>query len=33
MELEGSLPYSKELSTGPYPEPDKSNPYHHILSL
>jgi hypothetical protein len=28
MEPEGSLPYSQEPSTGPYPEPDKSNPYH-----
>jgi hypothetical protein len=33
MELEGSLPYSQELSTGPYPELDWSNPYHLILSL
>jgi hypothetical protein len=32
MELEGSLPHSQELSTGPYPEPDKSSPYHSILS-
>jgi hypothetical protein len=28
MEPEGSLPYSQEPSTGPYPEPDLSNPYH-----
>jgi hypothetical protein len=33
MEPENSLPYSQEPSTGPYPEPDKSNPYHRILFL
>jgi hypothetical protein len=33
MEPEGSLPCSKEPSTGPYPEPDQSIPYHHILFL
>jgi hypothetical protein len=33
MEPEGSLPCSEELSTDPYPEPDKSSPYHLILSL
>jgi hypothetical protein len=32
MEPESSLPCSEEPSTGPYPEPDKSNPYHPILS-
>jgi hypothetical protein len=31
MEPEGSLSCSQEPSTGPYPEPDKSNPYHPIL--
>jgi hypothetical protein len=31
MEPEGSLPCSREPSTGPYPEPDQSNPYHRIL--
>jgi hypothetical protein len=33
MEPEGSVPRSQELSTGPYPEPDRSNPYQSILSL
>jgi hypothetical protein len=28
-----SLPCSQEPSTGPYPEPDQSNPYHPILFL
>jgi hypothetical protein len=30
---EGSLPCSQEPSTGPYPEPDNTGPYHPILSL
>jgi hypothetical protein len=33
MEPGGSLPCSQEPSAGPYPEPDRSNPYHHILPL
>jgi hypothetical protein len=33
MEPEVSLPCSQELSTGPYREPDQSNPPHPILSL
>jgi hypothetical protein len=32
MEPEGSLPRSQEPSTGPCPEPDRSNPYHTYLS-
>jgi hypothetical protein len=28
MEPEGSLSCSQEPSTGPYPEPEQSNPYH-----
>jgi hypothetical protein len=31
MEPVSSLPCSQEPSTGPYPEPDQSNPYHSIL--
>jgi hypothetical protein len=31
-EPEGSSPCSQEPSTGPYPEPDRSSPYHPILS-
>jgi hypothetical protein len=33
MEPEGSLPCLQGPSTGPYPEPDQSNPYHPKLSL
>jgi hypothetical protein len=33
MELEGSLSCSQKPSTGLYPEPDKSEPPHPILSL
>jgi hypothetical protein len=33
MEPEGSLPCPQEPSNGPYPEPDRSTPYHPILSL
>jgi hypothetical protein len=32
-EPEGALLHSQELSTGPYPEPDESGPYHPILFL
>jgi hypothetical protein len=30
MEPEGSLPCPQEPSTGPYPEPDQSNPSHPL---
>jgi hypothetical protein len=33
MEPEDSLPCSQEASTGLYPEPYQSNPYHPIISL
>jgi hypothetical protein len=33
MEPEGSLPCLQEPSTGPYPDPDRSSPYHGILSI
>jgi hypothetical protein len=33
MEHEGLLPRSQEPSTGPYPEPGQSSPYHSILFL
>jgi hypothetical protein len=32
MEPKGSILCSQQTSSGPYPEPDKSSPYHHILS-
>jgi hypothetical protein len=31
MQPHGPLPFSQEPSTGPYPEPDQSSPYHPIL--
>jgi hypothetical protein len=33
MESVDSLLCSQEPSTGPYPKPDPSSPYHLILSL
>jgi hypothetical protein len=33
MESEGSLRCPQQPSTGPYSEPDESNPYHLILPL
>jgi hypothetical protein len=33
MEPEGSIPFSQESSTGPYPESYQSNPLHPILAL
>jgi hypothetical protein len=33
MEPEYSLPCPQEPSTGPYPEPDQSSPYHPTLPL
>jgi hypothetical protein len=33
MEPEGSLLCSQETSTGPYSEPDQSNPHHPIRFL
>jgi len=31
MEAEGLLPHLQEPSTGPYPEPDESNPHFLIF--
>jgi hypothetical protein len=33
MKAEGLLLCSQKPSTGPYPEPDYSSPYHSILFL
>jgi hypothetical protein len=32
MQPESKLPRSQEPSTGPYPEPDQSSPYHPTLA-
>jgi hypothetical protein len=31
MKPEGSLLYSQERATGPWPEPDESNPHPHAI--
>jgi hypothetical protein len=31
MKPEGSLLFSQEPATGPYPKPDEATPYAHIL--
>jgi hypothetical protein len=31
MKAEGSVPWSQETATGPYPERDESNPYPPTL--
>jgi hypothetical protein len=33
MEPLDSVPYSKQTDSGPYPEPDESNPHSHTASL
>jgi hypothetical protein len=33
MEAEGSLPWSQQPFTGPYPEPGQSSPYNPTRSL
>jgi len=32
MKFEGQLPCLQEPATGPFPEPDESNPHPHIRS-
>jgi hypothetical protein len=33
MEPEGSLPWSQQPSTGPYPKPDRSSPYQKLTTI
>jgi hypothetical protein len=33
MKPEGSLPWSQDPATGPYPESDESSPHHHTVFI